>query len=255
MSYGCPPGAPCPYLGPPCLGFSMLDVETGNALKTIRPPCTPGRNTLNSTTFTNMLDDSAKGQALLVGSDQKVTAVSSQSGAVLRTYQLACCTNDYSQNPDTLLDQHDQLLLTTAESGVAGVSDKLVAQNAITGQFKYQAALEGTDALRFTLLSSVTGWLYFWTQCVADSNTICIEVYQASSGKKVSTWQANSHQTPLAADPTENLLYVRQDQPNAQSETLVIDGHSGKTVIVRQRRRRWHSTRRCITLICWMMMA
>ena len=147
-----------------------------------------------------------------------MTAVSSQSGAVLRTYQLACCTNDYSQNPDTLLDQHDQLLLTTAESGVAGVSDKLVAQDAITGQFKYQAPLEGADTLRATLLSSVTGWLYFWIQCSADHKAVCIEVYQASSGKKITTWQANSHQTPLAADPTRIRFMCARTSPMPQAK-------------------------------------
>jgi hypothetical protein len=230
MRYSCPPGAHCPYMGPDCLGFSMFDGETGDTVKTIRPPCAPGKSTLNSATFINMLDYNAKGEALLIGSNQQVTTVSSQSGAVLRTYHLACCTNDYSLYPSTYLDQQDQLLLTTEASGVSGVSDKLVAQDTVTGQVKYQADLGGTDALRATLLSSVTGWLYFWTQCVADSSANCVEVYQASSGKKVTTWQANSQQTPLAADPTTDVLYVRQDYANAPSETLVIDGRSGKTV-------------------------
>src|SRR5262249_15978770 len=37
-------------------------------------------------------------------------------------------------------------------------------------------------------------------------------------------------QTPLAADPTESVLYVRQDQSTGQSETLVVDGRSGTQV-------------------------
>lgn len=230
MSYGCLAWMRCPNPGPACLHFAMLDVDTGKSLSTVQPTCAPGRSTFNSTTFTNLLDDSTIGEALLIGSNQQVTAVDNQSGAVVSNYALACCTNDYDQFPGTLLDQHDQLLLTTALSGVAGVPDKVVAQNATTGQFKYQVALGGTSMLRGALVSSVTDRLYVWSQCVMTSSASCVDAYQADSGQKVTTWQAPSQETPLAADPTTDALYVRQDQPNGQSATLVIDGRSGTTV-------------------------
>ncbi len=230
MSYNCPPGAPCPPSAPACQSFSVWDVGTGKVLDAIHPTCTTGKTTPNYATFTNLFDDSAKGEALLIDNHQQVTAVSNQSGAVLRTYDLTCCANDDDLSPDTLLDQNDQLLLTTETACCAGVSDKLVAQDALTGQFKYQTTLEGADALRSALLSSVTGWVYLWSQCGAESDASCVEVYQASSGQKVTTWQANDEETPLAADPTTDALYVRQDYSNAPSQTLVIDARSGKTV-------------------------
>ncbi len=229
MSYGCPPGASCPYIGPDCLGFSMLDAFSGKVVNTVRPSCTPGKYALNSTTFTNMLDDSAKGEALLVGSDQKVRAIDTQSGTTVENYTLDCCSNGYSQPYWTALDERDQLLLTTAQSDQLGVPGTLVAQDATTGKLKYQTPLD-TSELQATLVSNVTGWLYFWNRCSMTSNMSCVEVYAANSGKKVTAWQANSQQTPLAADPTENILYVRADYSNAPSQTLVIDGRSGKTV-------------------------
>lgn len=230
MRYGCLPQEHCPNPGPACLHFAMLDVDSGKALSTVRPTCTPGRSTFNSITFTDLLDDSATGEALLVGSNQQVTAVDNRSGAVVNKYALACCPNDYDQLPQTFLDQQDQLLLTTAVSGVAGVPDKVIAQSATTGQFKYQVTLEGTSMLRGALVSSVTNWLYVWNQCAMDSSASCVDAYQAGSGQKVTTWQAPSQETPLAADPTADVLYVRQNQPNGQSATLVVDGHSGTTV-------------------------
>jgi hypothetical protein len=229
ISYGCPPGASCPYFGPPCLRFATLDVNTGKALGTIRPTCTPGENALNSTTFTDLLDDSARGEALLVGSDQQVTAVDNRSGAIVRTYALACCPDGYSQ-PEALLDQRDQLLLTTAQSDQYGTPGVLVAQNVTTGQVEYQAPLLQWAGFRAALVSDVTGWLYVWSECAMGSDTSCVAVYDADGGKKVGGWQAASQETPLAADPTENILYVRADQPDGQSETLVVDGHTGATV-------------------------
>ena len=230
QSYSCPPGAHCPSSGPTCLGFSMLDVESGKSLGTIRPTCSTGGDTHTGAAFTKLLDDSPLGTALLIGSDEQVTAVDNRNGVVTRTYALACCNANAAMQPDyTLLDQHDQLLLTTATSGEAGVPDTLVAQNATTGQFKYRASLD-TSELQHTLVSDVTGWLYLWNRCAADSNASCVEVYEANSGKKVSDWKPTPQQTPLAADPTENVVYVRQDQPNGQSETLVLDGRSGMPV-------------------------
>ncbi len=230
MSYGCPPGAHCPYSGPTCLGFSMLDVDTGKSLGAVRPTCTPGKPAKNSITFTDLLDDSPLGEALLVDNNEQVTTVDNRSGAVVRTYALACCSRDYAQPYQTLLDERDQLLLTTALSGVNGVSDTLVAQDATTGKVKYQENLPGTQVFRAALVSNVTGWFYTWNRCSTTSSTSCVEAYVANSGKKAISWEAAAQQTPLAADPTENLLYVRQDDPDGQSETLLVDGRSGRTV-------------------------
>ncbi len=228
--YSCLPGAHCPYLGPECLHFAMLDVSTGQTLKTVQPSCKDGGNTFDSTTFTDLLEDNVQGKALLVGSDQQVTAVDSQSGAVVRKYPLACCPDGYSQPARTILDQRDQLLLTAGQSSVYGVPDTLVAQDALTGQLKYQKALASATTLRAALVSNVTGWVYLWSQCTRSSRASCVEAYQAANGQKVKNWQASSEQTPLAADPTENVLYVREDQPTGQSATLVIDGRSGATL-------------------------
>jgi hypothetical protein len=229
MSYGCPPGAHCPYSGSPCLSFSMLDVGTGKSLSSIRPACAPGKGTLNSITFTDLLDDSPLGEALLVSNNQQVKAVDHRSGAVVRTYSLACCSNEYARPYQTVLDEHDQLLLTAAEGDGADVANTLVAQDAATGKVKYQTAL-GANLLQSTLVSNVTGWFYMWHRCSMTSDASCVEAYVAESGKKVTSWKAASQQTPLMADPTESLLYVRQDDSNGQSETLVVDGRSGQTV-------------------------
>jgi len=229
LRYGCPPGAHCPSLGPTCLQFSMLDVATDKSFRDIRPTCAQSGNTRDGATFLNLLDESARGQALLIGSDQRVQTVDTLSGSIVRSYPLACCSDAYAQPYNTLLDQHNQLLLTPARSGVAGVSDELFAQDVTTGQTKYQAALD-TFQFRDALVSNVTGWLYLWSECAVDSNTSCVEIYNAEDGRKVGGWQDNSQETPLAADPTEDVLYVRADHPNGQSETLVVDGRSGQTV-------------------------
>ncbi len=230
MAYNiCPPTASCPYLGPDCLHFAMLDVGTGQTLHTVKPACKEGSPARDSTTFTGLLDDSAQGAALLIGDNQQVTAVDNRSGAVVHKYPLACCAKEYSQ-PEALLDQRDQLLLTTASSGDLSVADTLVAQDAVTGQFKYQRALASSGTLDAALVSNVTGWVYLWSRCAIGSYASCVEAYQASSGQKVKSWQVSSQEIPLAADPTESFLYVRDDQPDGQSETLVVDGHSGKTV-------------------------
>ncbi|HEU5368486.1 MAG TPA: hypothetical protein VFU69_08485, partial [Ktedonobacterales bacterium] len=184
---------------------------------------------VNTITFTDLLDDSALGEALLVDNNEHVTAVDNRSGAVVRTYALACCSSSDAQPYQTLLDEHDQLLLTTAESGVAGVANTLIAQDAATGKVKYQTAI-AANPLESTLMSNVTGWFYTWSRCSMTSDTSCVEAYAAESGKKVTSWETASQQTPLAADPTENLLYVRQDESDGQSETLVVDGRSGRTV-------------------------
>ncbi len=229
MRYSCPPGAHCPYLGPDCLQLSMMDVDTGKSLRDIRPTCVQTGNTHDGATFLKLLDNSARGQALLIGSDQKVQTIDTLSGGVVRSYPLACCSDAYAQPYNTFLDQHDQLLLTAGLSGEAGVSDTLVAQDVTTGQTKYQAPLD-TFQFQSALVSNVTGWLYLWSECAVDSNTSCVEIYDAVDGRKVGGWQDSSQETPLAADPTENVLYVRADHPNGQSETLVVDGQSGQAV-------------------------
>jgi hypothetical protein len=63
-----------------------------------------------------------------------------------------------------------------------------------------------------------------------QSDASCVDAYSAGSGRKIVGWQTSAQETPLAADPTEDVLYVRADQPDGQSATLVIDGHSGTTL-------------------------
>jgi hypothetical protein len=226
MTYGCMPDERCPYSGPACLSFALLDVESGAALDSLRPGCAKGGSPITTSTFVHLFDDSAAGAALLVGSDQRVTAVDHSSGTIINTYSLA---NPSTQPDSMLLDQRDQLLLTTSESETAGDADTLVAQDATTGSIKYHKVLDTSD-LQASLVSDVTGWVYLWERCAGNSTASCVEVYAAASGQKVASWQPSPKQTPLAADPTDNLVYVREDQSGGQSQTLALDGRSGAKV-------------------------
>jgi hypothetical protein len=226
----CPRGWHCPApASPQCLRLSMLDAGTGKLLNTLLPACMLPDSMPGSTTFLDLFDDSDEGLALLIGSNQQVTALDSRSGATVKTYHLACCTTPETQPGKALLDQRDQLLLTTTLSEQNSGLKTLAAQNAATGQIKYQTPLDGS-ILQAALLSEVTGWLYLWTVCAADSSESCVEIYNAASGQKVSGWVEAFQAMPLAADPTESVLYVREDEPAGRSETLVVDGRSGQQV-------------------------
>jgi hypothetical protein len=203
----------------------MLDADTGKSIGNALPGCM--KNSGTGSTYIDLLDNSAIKQAMLIGSDQEVTTLDSQTGATVWTYHLACCPAKGTSVGKALFDARDQLLLTMGLSNQDRGLQTLDAQSVMTGQVQYQAALSGAQ-YQAAILSNVSGWLYLWTACAADSDASCVEIYEAGTGRKIGDWRENFQTTPLAADPASNVLYVRKDQPDGQAETLVVDGGSGQ---------------------------
>ncbi len=223
----CPSNQSCSgSVQPACLHFSMLNADTGQRLSDMLPACVQHGDAQGADTFIDLYEDNDRQQALLIDSNQQVTTIDSQSGAPTGSYPLACCTSAAIQAGKTLLDTRDHLLLTAGVSAANQQLQVLVAQDETSGQTRYQTPISGGQ-LQGALLSTVTGWLYLWTSCDAASSGACVEIYQASTGQEVNTWVEQFTALPLAADPTENILYVRQESQDGNDATLALDGSSG----------------------------
>ncbi len=228
--FDCPRGMHCPGIRP-CTALSSLDVETGKRTPALLPACATGTEAGEETAFADLLEDQAAGQVLAVSHNQWVMTYNSRASAPGVTYRLACCDAVNTPEAKTFIDQRDHLLLSAGVSPAGWTWQTLAAQDTQTGKIAYQKALPAEPVRggqnNWALLSNVTGWLYLWTDCAAFASGICIEVYEAKNGSKVTAWQAQPDETPLAADPAQELLYVRHDADNGQSETLALDAKTG----------------------------
>jgi hypothetical protein len=227
----CPRGMPCPGIRP-CMAASSLDVETGKRSAALVPACM-GRDGDDADSFTDLLDDAALGQVVAVSNAQQVMTYNSRASAPGASYRLACCTDQNAAVVKTFIDQRDHLLLSAGVSlSVQPDWKSLAAQDTRTGKVAYQTTLP-TEAVQggqseWALFSETTDWLYLWANCATIASGLCIEVYEAKNGSKVATWEAQPDETPLAADPAQEILYVRQDTDSGQSKTLALDARSGE---------------------------
>ncbi len=227
--FDCPRGWFCPAQSdPPCLRMSSLEADTGRLSWSLLPACmsTVGKS---GATFTALLDDTALGLVALVDSAGQVTTLNTRTHSTSTRYHLACCAAPQTRPAKTLLDVRDHLLLTTSVHASDGTLQSLAAQDVATGQIRYQMPLDSKQ-LQGVVWSAVTGWLYLWTACAAESSTSCVEVYSASNGKRVGGWKAPAHSTPLEADPGAAVLYARAESPAGREETLALDGQTGVVV-------------------------
>lgn len=224
--YDCPRGWHCPAPLLPCLRMTSLAAESGQATWKLVPTCmsTPESN---RTTFTALLDDAALGAAALVDSTGGVTLLDTRSQSAGLSYRLACCQGSLTKAGPTLLDSPDHLLLTATLSERDESPQALTAQDMMTGQTRYQVPIATkSGVLENAVFSAATGWLYLWVACTVTSDATCVEAFEASSGRKVAAWQEpDSSSKPLAADPSQGVLYVSDG-----GETHILDGHSGATL-------------------------
>jgi hypothetical protein len=226
----CPRGMHCPLLAP-CLKVARLDLESSRRADALLPKCATNANASGAGSFADLLEDRALSRVVAVTLDQQVMTYNSRDNRPAARYHLACC-DDASQPLATFLDQRDHLLLTpTVSDGADQTLHSLTAQDVRNGQVAYQVALSSADmrpdVVPAGLFSEVTGWLYLWTNCATIVSGLCVEVYEGKSGKEVTAWKVLPDETPLAADPAQEVLYVRHDEDNGQSETLALDARTG----------------------------
>ncbi len=226
----CPSGMSCPYI-PACLRTSSLDVENGRRADVLTPACA-NQQSRGGASFTSLLDDATLGQVVAISDTQQVMTYNSRAFAPGASYDLACCNDQDSSVAQTFIDQRDHLLLSAGvDMRMQPTWGSLSAQDTRTGKIAYQTSLPAEALLggqtQAALFSETTDWLYLWANCATIASGMCVEVYAAKSGKKVGTWEAQPDETPLAADPAQEILYVRQDADGGQSQTLVLDARSG----------------------------
>jgi hypothetical protein len=220
----------CPYI-PSCMRAFGLDVETGKRSDVLAPACA-NQQDRGGVSFTALLDDATLGQVVAISNTEQVMTYNSRAFAPGASYRLACCNDQGSAVAQTFMDQRDHLLLSAGVNlRVQPTWESLSAQDTRTGQIAYQTSLPAEALLggqtQAALFSETTDWLYLWANCATIASGMCVEVYAAKSGKKVTTWEAQPDETPLAADPAQDVLYVRQDADNGQSKTLALDARSG----------------------------
>jgi hypothetical protein len=207
-----------------CVWLSSLSADSGAKLWTLLPACMQSSSGAD-VTFTALFMDATLGQVALVDSARQVTMVKQTTTT---KYALACCSDTQADSWQTWLDSRDHLLLTATTTRQDNALKTLAAQDLTTGQVAYQTALDGS-ALQGAVVSAATGWLYLWTDC-PDSTAACVESYEAGNGEKVSDWHVPANTTPLGADPTNALLYVRDETSAGAAETLVLNARTGAQV-------------------------
>ena len=207
-----------------CVWLSSLSADSGAKLWALLPACMQSSSGAD-VTFTALFMDAALGQLALVDSARQVTMVKQTATT---KYALACCSDTRAETGQTWLDSRDHLLLTATTTRQDSALKTLAAQNITTGQITYQTSLDGS-ALQGAVVSAATGWLYLWTDC-PDSTAVCVESYEAGNGEKVGNWHVPANTTPLGADPTNPLLYVRDDTSADSAETLVLNARTGAQV-------------------------
>ena len=208
-----------------CVWLSSLSADSGAKLWTLLPACMQSSSGAD-VTFTALFMDARLGQLALVDSARQVTMVKQ---ATTTQYALACCSDTQAETGQTWFDSRDDLLLTATTTRQDNGLKTLAAQNITTGQVAYQALLDGS-ALQDAVVSPATGWLYLWTDCPDSSAVDCVESYEAGNGKKVGNWRVPANTTPLAADPTSALLYVRDETSAGSAETLVLNARTGAQI-------------------------
>lgn len=226
----CPRGMLCPLLAP-CLKVARLDVESSRRSDVLLPQCATA-NAGGDTSFADLFQDWMLDRLVAVTLDQQVVTYNSRENHPAEHYALPCCDDANTRPINTFLDQRDHLLLTpTVTYGESLTLRSLTAQDVLTGKVTYHVALSSAAMPGgfepSALFSEVTGWLYFWTNCAALVSGLCVEAYEGKTGKQVTAWQVQPDETPLAADPAQELLYVRHDADNGQSETLALDARTG----------------------------
>ncbi|HEX6777943.1 MAG TPA: hypothetical protein VF099_07050 [Ktedonobacterales bacterium] len=211
-----------------CVWLSSLSADSGAKLWSRLPDCMRSSSGAGLT-FTTLFMDTTLGQLALVDSARQVVTLDLHSQATTANYTLACCSDTQTETGQTWLDTHDHLLLTATTTKQDDALKTLAAQSVKTGQIAYQTNLDGS-ALQGAVVSAATGWLYLWTDCPGSAAVVCVESYEATNGQKMGNWQVSANSAPLAADPTDALLYVRDETADGAAETLVLNARTGAQV-------------------------